>query len=71
VDWTSVFVPARLLSTIDYQGIMDAVKVLNTMFKLDIDTEQLSRMSEVFTRATAARQQQQKRGGLLDRVFSR
>jgi predicted ATP-grasp superfamily ATP-dependent carboligase len=71
VDWTSVFVPARLLSTIDYKGIMDAVQVLNTMFKLDIDTEQLSRMSEAFTRATAARQQQQKRGSLLDRVLSR
>ena len=70
VEWTTIFVPTRVISSIDYQGAVDAIQVLNTMFKMDVDTEELRRMSEAVTRATEAHQrQQQKRGGFLNRIL--
>lgn len=70
VEWTTIFVPTRLISSIDYQGVVDAIQVLNTMFKLDVDAEELRRMSEAITRATASHQkQQQKRGSFLNRIL--
>lgn len=70
VEWTTIFVPTRLISGIDYQGVVDAIQVLNTMFKLDVDIEELRRTSEAITRATASHQkQQQKRGSFLNRIL--
>lgn len=71
VDWTSIFVPTQIISGRDYQGAADAVQVLNKMLSLDIDTEQLQRMSEAIAKAarTMQQQRQQKKGGLLDRIF--
>lgn len=70
VEWTTVYVPTRVISSIDYQGAVDAVQVLNTMFKLDVDPEQLRRTSEAIAKATEThRQQQRKRGGFLDRLL--
>jgi predicted ATP-grasp superfamily ATP-dependent carboligase len=71
VEWTTIFVPTRLISSVDYQGTVDAIQVLNTMLGLDVDPEQLRGMSEAVAKATEAhRQQQRKRGGFLDRIIS-
>ena len=70
VEWTTIFVPTRIISSIDYLGASEAIQVINTMFKLGVDAEDLRRMSEAVTRASAAYQrQQQKRGGFLDRIL--
>jgi predicted ATP-grasp superfamily ATP-dependent carboligase len=72
VEWTTIFVPTRLISGVDYQGAVDAVQALNTMLGLDVDTEQLRRTSEAIARAAEAhRKQQRGRGGLLDRLIPR
>ena len=69
VEWTTVFVPTRLVNSIDYQGAVDAVEALNTMFGLGVDAGQLRRMSEAVARAAETHQRQQrKRGGFLDRI---
>ena len=70
VEWTTIFVPTRIISNIDYQGAVDAIQALNKLLKLDVDTEVLRRISEAVTRATEAHQrQQQKRGGFLNRIL--
>ena len=69
VDWTTIFMPTRLISSVDYQGAVDAIQTLNTMFKLDVDTEQLRRMSEAIARATEMHKQQKKKGGFLNRIL--
>jgi len=70
VEWTTIFVPTRLIGSIDYQGAVDAIQTLNNMLRLDVDPEQLRSMSEAIAKATEAhRQQQRKRGGFLDRII--
>lgn len=70
VDWTSVFVPTQIIGGVDYRGAADAVQVLNRMLGLDVDAEQLNVMSERMAKAARTMQQrQQKKGGLLGRIF--
>lgn len=70
VDWTTVFVPTQVMGGVDYRGAADAVEVLNKMLGLGVDTEQLQVMSERMAKAARTMQQrQQKKGGLLDRIF--
>jgi predicted ATP-grasp superfamily ATP-dependent carboligase len=70
VDWTTVFVPTRVIGGVDYRGAADAVQVLNKMLGLDVDTGQLHAMSETMAKAARAMQQRrQKKGGLLGRIF--
>jgi predicted ATP-grasp superfamily ATP-dependent carboligase len=69
VEWTTVFVPTRLISGVDYQGAVEAVQALNTILGLDVDAGQLRRTAEAVAKATEARQQQRKRGGFLDRLM--
>lgn len=69
--WTTVFVPTRIVSGVDYEGAASAIRLLNRMFNLAIDTEQLEKIAEAVTRAARTQQpaRQQKRGGFLDRIL--
>ncbi len=69
VDWTTIFIPTQVIGGVDYGGAADAVQVLNKMLNLDIDTERLHVMSETMARAARTVQRQQKKGGLLGRIF--
>lgn len=70
VDWTTVFVPTQIIGGVDYRGASDAVQLLNRMLGLDVDAEQLNVMSERMAKAARTMQQrQQKKGGLLGRIF--
>jgi predicted ATP-grasp superfamily ATP-dependent carboligase len=71
VDLTTVFIPTRSINSIDYHGVLDTIQVLNTMFKLDVDTTELSRMAENMDKAAAQQRppQQQRRGGFLGRIL--
>jgi len=71
VEWTTVFIPTRLIGGIDYQGAVDAVQALNTILGLGVNTEQLRKTSEAITRATEAQRKQRQRGGILDRIIPR
>jgi len=70
VDWTSVYVPTQVIGGIDYRGAADAVQVLNKMLGLDVDTKQLHVMAETMARAArSVQRREQKKGGLLGRIF--
>ena len=70
IDWTTVFVPARLIGSIDYQGAFEAVQVLNTMFNMGIEADQLKRTAEAVAKAAELQQQRRRGGGgLLGRIF--
>jgi len=69
VDWTTVYIPTRLIGGVDYQGAVDAVQALNTILGLGVDTEQLRTTSEAITKATEAQRKQRQRGGFLDRII--
>jgi predicted ATP-grasp superfamily ATP-dependent carboligase len=72
IPWTTLFVPTRMAAGIDYDGAITAVKVLNNMFNMGVETEQLEKISEAISRATRTQQprrQQQKKGGFLDRIL--
>jgi predicted ATP-grasp superfamily ATP-dependent carboligase len=72
VPWTTIFIPTLTVSSINYQGAIDAIQVLNKMFNLNVNTEYLEKMTEVLTRErlTQQRQRQQKKGGILRRIIS-
>jgi len=69
VDWTTLFVPTRMIGGVDYQGAVEAVEALNKMLGLAVDTEQLRRTSEAVAKATEAQRKQRQRGGLLGRII--
>jgi predicted ATP-grasp superfamily ATP-dependent carboligase len=69
VDWTTIFIPTQVIGGVDYSGAADAVKVLNKMLNLDIDTERLRVLSETIARAARTVRRQQNKGGLLGRIF--
>lgn len=69
VDWTTLFIPTRLIGGVDYQGAVDAVQALNTVLGLGVDAEQLRKTSEAIAKATEAQRKQRQRGGLLDRII--
>jgi predicted ATP-grasp superfamily ATP-dependent carboligase len=68
IAWTTIFVPARLIGSIDYQGAFEAVQVLNTVFNMEVEAEQLKRMSEAIAKATELQQQRRRGGGFLSRI---
>lgn len=51
IPWTSIFVPASTVSTIDYDGAATAVEVLDRMFDLGVDATPLRRMAEAMRRS--------------------
>jgi len=71
IPWTTIFVPTRIVSSIDYNGAISAIKVLNNMFQMNVDTEELERISEAVSRVVQSQQQRprQKKGGFLDRIL--
>ena len=71
VDWTTVYIPTRLIGGVDYQGAVDAVQALNTILGLGVDTEQLRTTSEAVAKAAEAQRRQRQRGGFLDRIIPR
>jgi uncharacterized protein len=72
IPWTTIFVPTRVLGSVDYQGAANAIQILNKMFNLDIDFEPLNRMSEAIQRAARSqRQRQERKGGFLNRILPR
>jgi predicted ATP-grasp superfamily ATP-dependent carboligase len=68
IAWTSIFIPSQIISGTDYQGAVTAINLLNKMFNLNIDSEQLQRISDITLRAEAKRRQE-KKGGFLNRIF--
>lgn len=50
IPWTSLFIPASTVSTVDYEGAATAVEVLDRMFKLGVNVMPLRRMAEAMRR---------------------
>jgi predicted ATP-grasp superfamily ATP-dependent carboligase len=67
-DWTSIFIPARFVNNIDYQGAIDAVDIINRMFELDVDISPLMKRLESIQKV-AQSQIPMKKKGILDRIF--
>jgi predicted ATP-grasp superfamily ATP-dependent carboligase len=70
IPWTTIFIPTRIVSGIDYKATISAIQVLGNMFNIDINTEQLEKLSDAITAAAKNRQQrQEKKGSFLDRIL--
>lgn len=70
IPWTTIFVPTRLVSRIDYLGAIAAIQTLKKILRIEVDTEQLEKISAALTTASKNVQRQEKKGGFLDRILS-
>jgi len=61
IPWTSLFIPAATVSSVDYDGAAAAVEILDRMFKLDVDATPLRKMAEALRKGA-------KRRGFLGRL---
>ena len=68
--WTTIFIPTRIVSGIDYKGAVSAIRVLNKMFNIEVNTEPLEQLSAAVANAAKSRQsRQEKKGGFLNRIL--
>lgn len=64
IDWSSIFVPTRIVNNIDYEGAATALEILNRMFNIGVDASPLQQRAEALKEAT-----KRKKPGILDRLF--
>jgi len=72
IPWTTIFIPTRLASGIDYKGAISAVQVIEKILDMEVGTEQLEKMSTAVTTAVRTRQSRQERkSSFLDKLLPR
>lgn len=64
IDWSTIFVPTRIVNNIDYEGAATALDILNKMFNLGVDISPLQQRAETLKKST-----ERKKPGILDRLF--
>ena len=69
IPWTSIFVPTQMITGADYQGAVTAVNLLNRLFNLNVNPEQLQTISDNIKKATMSQTKPEKKGGFFDRIM--
>jgi uncharacterized protein len=62
LPWTALLIPTSLVSSIDYQGVISIISVLNKMYKLGVDITPLKRNIEMRQEISQKAGTEEKRG---------
>lgn len=72
IDWSTIFVPTKVVNNVDYQGSAAIIEILNVMFNLEVDPSLLIQSAEMIRRSVGAQARgARKKQGFMDKLRNR